>query len=35
MQKIKDDAMEVLLGTPGGPEPEPEDHTRVVEVAEV
>ncbi|XP_061220611.1 calpastatin isoform X4 [Neopsephotus bourkii] len=33
-EKIKDDAMEVLLGTLGGPEPEPEDHTPVVEVAE-
>ncbi|NWS43053.1 ICAL protein, partial [Probosciger aterrimus] len=34
-EKIKDDAMEILLDTLGGPEPEPEeDHTPVVEVAE-
>ncbi|KAM8984312.1 calpastatin isoform 2-T2 [Ara ararauna] len=33
-EKIKDDAMEVLLDTLGGPEPEPEDHTPIVEVAE-
>ncbi|KAM4638039.1 calpastatin isoform 11-T16 [Amazona ochrocephala] len=33
-EKIKDDAMEVLLDTLGGPEPEPEDHTPVVVVAE-
>ncbi|XP_033928467.1 calpastatin isoform X3 [Melopsittacus undulatus] len=33
-EKIKDDVMEVLLDTLGGPELEPEDHTPVVEVAE-
>ncbi|NWS76332.1 ICAL protein, partial [Crotophaga sulcirostris] len=35
IQKIKDDAMEALLDTLGGPEPEPEeDHSPVVEVSE-
>lgn len=36
MQEIKDDAMDALLDTLGGPEPEPEeDPTPIVEVSEV
>lgn len=35
MQEMKEDAMEALMDTIGGPEPEPEDVTTIVEVSEV